>query len=277
MNLTNEINKIISYLNNKEFKTVINSCENLIKSNIENTIIYNLYGQAYQNLALYEKSITKFEKSIELQQNNYFAINNLAISLKAIEKYKLSEEAYKKCLKIKPDHIIAIINYANLKEFINEFDEAINLMLSAQKLQSKTNDAYILSKLCRLYLAKGDNKEARSYSLKLLENYPNETSFYDLHSEVLNLEIDKKYLLNMEALYNKKTLSNDEIINLSFPLGKVHDKLKNYEKAFKYFDRGNILKKKQIKYNIEDLLRLITSIKKIFGNTNFQKLKKKTK
>ena len=50
-----------------------------IKSNIENTIIYNLYGQAYQNLALYEKSITKFKKAIELQENNYFAINNLAM------------------------------------------------------------------------------------------------------------------------------------------------------------------------------------------------------
>ena len=275
MNLNEKINKIIENLNNKEFKTVINSCEKIIDAKIENTIIYNLCGKAYQNLALYEKSIPRFEKSIEINKNNYFALNNLAISLKAIEKYKLSEEAYKKCLKIKPDYIIAIINYANLKEFINELDEAIDLMLSAQKLQSKTNDAYILSKLCRLYLAKGDNKEARSYSITLLENYPNETSFYDLHSEVLNLEIDKKYLANMEALYNKKTLSDDEIINLSFPLGKAYDKLKNYEKAFKYFDRGNILKKKQIKYNIEDLLRLITSIKKIFGNTNFQKLKKK--
>ena len=37
-------------------------------------------------------------------------------------------------------------------------------------------------------------------------------------------------------------LSDDEIINLCFPLGKAHDKLKNYEKAFKYFERGNKLK-----------------------------------
>ena len=72
MNLTNEINKIIANLNNKEFQTVVNSCENLIKSNIESAIVYNLYGQAYQNLALYEKSIPKFKKSIELQENNYF-------------------------------------------------------------------------------------------------------------------------------------------------------------------------------------------------------------
>ena len=203
------------------------------------------------------------------------SLNNLAISLKATEKYKLSEEAYKKCLSIKPDYVIGIINYANLKEFLNEFDEAINLNLSALKFQSNSNQAYIFSKLSRLYLSKGNINEARNYSLKLIEKYPDDTSFYELHSEVVNLEIDKNYLPNMEALYKKKILSDDEKINLSFPLGKAHDKLKNYEKAFKFFERGNILKRKQIKYNIEDLLRLTTSLKKIFSNTHFQKTKKK--
>ena len=88
MNLNHEINKIILKLNNKEFQKVINYCEKLIKLKIKNTIIYNLYGQAYQNLLLYEKSIIKFEKAIELNEDNYYAINNLAISLKAVEKYK---------------------------------------------------------------------------------------------------------------------------------------------------------------------------------------------
>ena len=60
----NEINKIITNIDNKEFKEAIHSCENLINLNIENTIVYNLCGRAYQSLGLYEKSIPKFEKSI---------------------------------------------------------------------------------------------------------------------------------------------------------------------------------------------------------------------
>ena len=59
MNLNEKINKIIENLNNKEFKTAINSCEKLIGAKNENTIIYNLCGKAYQSLALYEKSIPK--------------------------------------------------------------------------------------------------------------------------------------------------------------------------------------------------------------------------
>ena len=157
MNLTENIYKITQNLNNKEFKIVIKSCEKLIKANVKNTIIYNLYGRAYQNLGLYEKSILKFEKAIDIDEYNYFAINNLAVSLKAVEKYKLSEKAYKKCLKIKPDYVVAIINYANLKEFLNDFYIAIELYLSVLKLKSEISKAYIFLKLSRLYLSIGKN------------------------------------------------------------------------------------------------------------------------
>lgn len=275
MNLNNEINKIITNIDNKEFKEAINSCENLINLNIENAIVYNLYGRAYQSLGLYEKSIPKLERSIQLQKNNYFALNNLAVSFKATEKYKLSDEAYKECLKINPNYIVGIINYANLKEFLNEIDEAIKLNLSALELQLNNSHDYILSKLSKLYLSIGNIEEARNYSLKLLKKHPNESYFYQLHSDVVDFEKDKNYLPNMEALFNKKNLSDDDIINLSFPLGKAYEKLKNYKKAFNYFDKGNAYKKKKINFNIDDVLRLSSSIKKFFNSHNFQKFKEK--
>ena len=56
MDLNQKINTILHNIKNKEFKTVINKCEKLVSSKVENTIIYNLYGLAYQNLGLYEKS-----------------------------------------------------------------------------------------------------------------------------------------------------------------------------------------------------------------------------
>ncbi len=276
MNLNNEINKIITKLNNKEFKSVINTCENLIESNIENTIIYNLYGQAYQNLGLYAKSIPQFEKSIKLNKDNYYALNNLAISLKAIEEYKLSEKAYQKCLKVKPDYTIAIINYANLKEFLNEFEEAIDLYLLAIKFKSEFSEAYVFSKLSRLYLSIGNLNQARELALKILKKNPKDTNLYELFSEMADFKKDKKYLSDMEELYNSKNLSNNEIINLSFPLGQAYDKSKNYQKAFKFFERGNKLKRKQINYSSDNILRLSESIKKIFKNKELYQVRKKT-
>ena len=274
MNLNHEINKIILKLNNKEFKEVINNCEKLIKLKIKNTIIYNLYGQAYQNLLLYEKSIIKFEKAIELNVDNYYAINNLAVSLKAIEKYKSSEKAYQKCLKIKPDYVVATINYANLKEFLNNFQEAIDLYLSALKFKSDIGEAYIYSKLSRLYLSIGKTEKAKKYADQLLKKYPNNADFYQLYSEVTDFKKDKKIITNMEELYENKSLSKNDLINLAFSLGKAHDKLNNFDKAFTYFDKGNQLKKTQINFDLEDLLKLTHSIKSFFSNLNYDEIKK---
>ena len=130
MNLSNEINKIIENLNKKEFKKVINESEKLISKNVKNTQIYNLCGIAYQNLGLHDKSIYYFEKSIDIEKNNYFALNNLAYSLKAIQKIELSDNAYENCLKIKPNYLTAILNYASLKEEKNEIEKSIELYLS---------------------------------------------------------------------------------------------------------------------------------------------------
>ncbi len=274
MNLNEKINKIIENLNNKEFKTVINSCEKIIDAKIENTIIYNLCGKAYQNLALYEKSIPRFEKSIELNKNNYFALNNLAISLKALEKYQLSEKNYKKCIKIKPDYLTGYINFANLKEYLNEFEEAINLYSSALRLSTGKTEAYIFSKLSRLYLAIGEIKRAREFALKCLKKYPTETNYYELFSEMIDLNKDKQFFIDMENLYHNQNLTKSEIINLAFPLGQGYDKLKNYKKAFSFFKKGNELKKSQINFNIDDLLTLTESIKKTFLDLDHKKIKK---
>ena len=274
MNLNHEINKIILKLNKREFKEVINYCERLIKLKIKNTIIYNFYGLAYQNLELYEKSIIKFEKAIELKADNYFAINNLAISLKAVDKYKLSEKTYQKCLKIKPDYVVAIINYANLKELLNKFQEAIDLYLSALKFKSETREAYIYSKLSRLYLSIGKNKIAKEYAKRLLNKYPNDSTYYQLYSQMADFKKDKKFISNMEELYENKNLSKNDLINLAFSLGKAHDKLTNFDKAFTYFNKGNQLKKAQINFNLKDLLKLSNSIKNFFSNLNLDQIKK---
>jgi tetratricopeptide (TPR) repeat protein len=68
MNLNNEINQITNYLNNKEFKKVVSSCEKIIQLKIENTIVYNLYGLGLQKMGYFDKSIKIFEKSIQLSK-----------------------------------------------------------------------------------------------------------------------------------------------------------------------------------------------------------------
>ena len=105
MNLNNKITLIIDYLNKGELKKVVSSCKKIIELKVENTIVYNLLGLGLQKQRLFDSSITYFEKSIQLNNKNYLALNNLAVSLKAIHKIKLSKKAYQDCLKINPNYV----------------------------------------------------------------------------------------------------------------------------------------------------------------------------
>ena len=266
MNVKNEINNIIQNLNKREFSKVITTCEKLIKKKIKHTIIFNLYGLAYQKQGLFLESIKAFEKSIELQNDNYQAINNLAVSFKSINKNNLAEKFYQECLRLKPDHVIAILNYANLKEKINKFEDAIKLYLKALKFKKEVNEVYVFLKLSDLYLSIGNLEKAKDFAQKIVEKKPDNIAGHVQLSKFINYKNDKKHFLQMEKIIHQKHLNNDEIMDLSFPLGAAYEVKKNYEKAFKFFNQGNNLKRKKIRYDLNNHIQLQNSIIKVFEN-----------
>ena len=266
MNLNNEINQIINNLNKREFRKVIKSCEKIIKLKIENSLVYNLYGLGFQKQGLFNKSIKAFEKSIKLKKNNYLAINNLAVSLKAMNELKRSDKAYQDCLKIKPDYALAILNYANLKQEMNDPEGSLKLYLKALEFKSEINEVHVLTKLSDMYHSLGNFKKAKSYAKEIVEKNPNYTAGHALLSKFIDYKNDDSHLIEMEQIINKKNLNNNEIIDLVFPLAEAYDSQKNYEKAFKYFEQGNNLKRTKINYNLSDHLRLQNSLMKVFEN-----------
>ena len=264
MNIKNEINSIIQNLNKKEFTKVITTCEKLIKKKIKHTVIFNLYGLAYQKQGMFLESIKAFEKSIELQNDNYLAINNLAVSFKSINENKLAEKFYQECLRLKPDHVIAIINYANLKEKINKFEDAIKLYFKALKFKKEVNEVYIFLKLSDLYLSIGNFEKAKDFAQRVVKINPDYVAGHVQLSKFINYKDDSKHLLQMEKLIQKKTPQNNEIMDLSFSLGAAYEAKKNYEKAFTFFNQGNNLRRKETRYDLNDHIKLQTSIIKIF-------------
>ena len=266
MNLNNEINQIVKELNNKEFKKVINSCERIIQLKIENTIVYNLFGLGYQKQGLFEKSIKAFNKSIKLQDKNYLAINNLAVSLKAANEFKLSEKAYQECLKIKPDYPIAILNYANLKQETNDTDASIKLYLKALEFRPEINEIYVLTKLSDLYYSLGDFKKAKNYAEEIVKKNPNYIPGKALLSKFIDHKNDDTQIIQMEKIIHQKNLKDEQIIDLAFPLAEAYDSKKEYGKAFKYFEKGNNLKRKKVNYNLSNHFNLHNSLIKVFDS-----------
>ncbi len=66
----------------------------------------------------------------------------------------------------------------------------------------------------------------------------------------------------------KKKLDAKHKITLDFSISKAFEDMDNYEKSSFHIKNGNLLKRKQIKYNIENEIKLFNEIKKIFSETN---------
>ena len=276
MNLKKEIEKIVAFLNQKKYEEVLKECQKLIELKLANSEIYNFYGFAFQKKGIFKKSELALIKSIELNKTNFVAMNNLALTYKYIGKTKLSEELYKQCLAIKPNYLLAILNFANLKEEMNELNESIELFQKAEKLNLKFNNIYIFNKLCNLYQIIGNKKEAKKYADLIIDTNPKNPLGYVLGSKFVDHKIEKNYMAKMEELLEKQNLKDHEIVDLLFSLGNANEAIEDYETAYNYFKRGNNIRKKAVKFDIKIVQNLHKNIINFFENFNFKKNTKST-
>ena len=124
------------------------------------------------------------------------------------------QKNYKQCLAIKPNYLLAILNFANLKEEMNELNESIELFQKAEKLNLKFNNIYIFNKLCNLYQIIGNKKEAKKYADLIIDTNPKNPLGYVLGSKFVDHKIEKNYMAKMEELLEKQNLKDHEIVDL---------------------------------------------------------------
>jgi hypothetical protein len=84
----------------------------------------------------------------------------------------------------------------------------------------------------------------------------------------------------MENLSKDKTLKSEQLIDLSFALGKAYEDIGNYEKSFENLEKGNKLKKTKINYQIDNQaiipFKLFKNITKTFDGLDLESLKQKS-
>jgi tetratricopeptide (TPR) repeat protein len=59
---------------------------------------------AHQQVSFWNNSFTLFSQTIEVTQNNYIAYNNLGVAYNSVGRYQDAIEAYKRTIRIRPDH-----------------------------------------------------------------------------------------------------------------------------------------------------------------------------
>ena len=275
MELLEKLQTLNNHLMAKNYKKVIDGCNKILKKNPNMPYVLNLCGLALQGNDNTLASINYFNKAIEFEPDNVAAINNLANSYKALSKFDIAEKLYLKILKINPKYIKALNNYANLKQQIGDFNGSIELYLKA--LEIKPNQTNILFSLASAYQEIGIFKKSEEIANKVLTIEPKNTSVHKLISSIINYKNENDHLIVMENLSKDKTLKSDQLIDLSFALGKAYEDIENYEKSYENLEKGNKLKKIKINYQINNQVKLFESITKTFDDLDLESLKQTSK
>ena len=265
MDLKIKIDEIQVLLSKKKFSEAISKSEKLNKKFPNNSYFLNLLGLTLQSSGQIQKSIINFKRALEIEQNNFAAMNNLANSYKKLHQYDQAEIFYKRIILKDPKNIKVLNNFANLKKDLNKHKDAKKLLLAALKQSPK--DINILYNIASCCQSLGEMSEAKNYSLKILELDPNNLLVHRFISKITNYQKEPDHLEKLKNLLFHKKNTNftvTEKIDLFFALGKAYEDIKDYKNAYKYFNEANNNAKKNSHFDTALIKKLFNNIIKFF-------------
>ncbi len=272
INIEDDIKILLNLFNAHKYEEVIIKSKKLIRKFPEYLILYNLLGSAYQNIGNLSLAKELFTRGLKLEPNNIAIMNNLGNVHKNIGELDSAENLFRKIIKNKPDYINAYINLGNLKRDINDFDSAITLYSEALKINKK--NPIITYSIALAYQGLGSFDLAIEYAKKTLILDPKFTQADLLISQSVKYKDGNKHLNEMNFKIDNLELNSDQKVNLLFAIAKANEDMNQIEKAFKNLNYGNQIRRRLIKFDINEEIKFFNQLKKVFASTNKEKFSK---
>ncbi|MBA1337264.1 MAG: Tetratricopeptide (TPR) repeat [Pelagibacterales bacterium] len=204
-----------------------------LKFDPTNSMIYNNIGTIYKSTENFFESEANYKKSIELNKQSAESHNNLGILYLAMNRYKDSVECFKTAIEVNKNFFPSYYNLANS------------------------------------YYNTGDFISAKKYFLKTILLNP---KFYSAHrnlSQIIKYNKENPHFKELKNLFDDKSNNLENKTEISFALGKAFEDIKNYDKSFYFYNIGNDLRRKKIKFSIKEEKKKFDNIKKIFNKNIF--------
>jgi tetratricopeptide (TPR) repeat protein len=132
-------------------------------------------------------------------------------------------------------------------------------------------DADILTVLGDLYRNYGRFDDARTYYRRALTLQQNKVSILKKLTSVTQYTEYSDEIRSMETLYDSLDKNSFHYRQLGFALGKIFDDLKDYERAFRYFQEAKRVARAANKFNLETETKAFQWVKRVFDTDFFQR------
>lgn len=186
-------------------------------------------GNTFNDQGLHQKAIDSISKGIQLNPDSAAAYSDLGNALSDLGRHEEAVTCYQTALKIDPDFAEVHSNLGNALCEFGSYDEAIASYNEALRLKPEFAEAH--------------------NNLSKNKKYTND---------------DPQFAQMLERLADPD-ISENELMYLSFALGKVYEDLGDVDQSFKYLLQGNRLRKKELGYDIRSDQAHFEHLKSLFS------------
>ena len=243
-------------------EAAIESYKKALKIKPDYAEAYNNMGSALQDKGDSEAAIKSYKQALKIKPDYADAYNNMGIALKDKGDSEAAIESYKEALKIKPDYAEAYNNMGIALNDKGDSEAAIKRYKQALKIKPDYADAYYNMASC--LMSEGDFLGAIECCKKALKVEPNNAKAHRLLSLLTTYEEWTPHVVQMQNLYQDKTITEDQRCLLSFALSKVSEDLGDISESFNFLNMGNLLRKKILSYDINKDIKLFSELKKSY-------------
>jgi Tfp pilus assembly protein PilF len=218
-----------------------------VKGAANNPDFLNNYGTVLRDVGNLDAAAEAFRKAIAQRPDHLGARDNLGSMQRQLGQFEASEETFRATISLHPFHMRARIGLAETLQEAGKLDTAIEVFREALSIRPK--DADLLYGLGVCLMEKGQIAEAIMQFRASLSVQPGLAKAWLMLSRVKHQENADAELAAMQAQHQRSAADSLERMQLSFGLGKAHDDLKVYDRAFDFFTEGNAIYRKRVKYD----------------------------
>ena len=236
-----------------------------------NPDFHNNLGTVLRDLGRLAAAVDCFRKAVTIRPEQLAARDNLGSSLKQLGQFEGAEDIYRGTVGRNPFHVRARIGLAETLQEAGRLDEALAVFREALAIRPK--DADLLHGLGVGLMEKGKLDEAADLFRQALAVDPGMARAWLMLTQVKRQQERDAELAGMEAQHAKASAGSLARMQLSFGLGKANDDLKDYGRAFDYFEEGNAIRRQGIDYDADRTRAEFEAMKAVFDKAFFEQHK----
>ena len=274
-NLKDQIQSVVDTYKKGNLIKAENICKELLSKNPKMVFLYNLLGLIYTSQKKIDLAIKNYEEGIKIDPKFGIIYSNLGLIYFNVNEYKninKAENYYKKSISVDGKNPEPYNNLGTLYNSVYKYNEAIESYKKAITIKPEFSFAHY--NLGLAYITLGEFNNASKHLNKAIQLNQNLIEAHRTLSRIVKYKDNDEHFKKMENLYKDFNLmKNHDKINLCFALGKAHEDIKNYDKAFDFYKQGNSISRKIIKFDITNEHIKFENIKKQFNDKIFEKFK----